>query len=152
MLFVVFCTVGFVPPTGAQYGSHISIPFIGQQHIQLDIVTKKLARINLSGIISMEENLNYHMTKDNKLEFSMSGSLEKVLNKYFVKIHTAEYDPKSDTASICVFVKPIHFKKKVSMPRLQKKTQERPATPRTKDDLFFDCIQESQCWYNFWFS
>ena len=102
------------PPIGATYHSNVKIMFIGEQSIELDIQSRALARIQLNGIINADDFVQYTVF-DEGMQFQMSTNMQKMLNRYMVRITDAAYQP--DYAQITVFVKPIRWKKKVILYR-----------------------------------
>ena len=123
MLSLLFTASAFLhspvlnrPPLGSKYEAHVNFILIGQQKIHLHITSMKTADITLSGIINSKSTINYNMNYFGKIDFEMTISLQQILNKYHVRINDILYIP--DFAQITVFVKPIHYKKKIILDRI----------------------------------
>lgn len=109
------------PSPGTKYYSSIYFPFIGKQNMNLHILSKHDADLNLDGIINLSEKLEYkYNSNDGRIKFKMTESLINTLEKYKCSIFDAWYI--DDTPIIYIFVKPIRFKKKIKFKNIGHKS------------------------------
>jgi hypothetical protein len=118
ILFLYFASILYFPtPTpGTQYISSLYFPFIGTQKMNLHILSKYDANLNLNGIINLTEKLRYdYNVRNGRMTFKMTDSLMKTLTEYKCSIYDAWFI--DDTPIIHIFIKPIRLKKKVRFHR-----------------------------------
>lgn len=115
MYMICFQAAFLRPPLGAKYSANIKFYVIGNQNIDLHIVSKKRAEITLDGIIKSKDIIPYNIDNKGLIHFEISPNMQNILNKFYVSLKDAKYE--YDHAQITVFVKPIRFKKKIIMHR-----------------------------------
>lgn len=115
MLITILCIAFHHPPIRANYNTHLNFFIFGQQNVNLYIKSRTQADITLRGIIDSKDTIGYKIDPHGSIHFEITPSLQKVLDRYHVKISDAVYEP--DYAKISIMIKPIHFKKKVILKR-----------------------------------
>ena len=112
---ILFMTYSHRPPIGGMYVTKLNFPIIGYQNIHLLIKSKQFAEINLNGIISHKESIEYKINKEGTIDFTFTPKLQRILNKFLISIYDAQYI--TDYAQINILIKPIHFKKRIILHR-----------------------------------
>lgn len=114
----LFCVaISFLtrPPIGANYRTNLNFLWIGQQNIELCILSKTEANITLEGIIDCKDTITYGIDSKGSIAFHLTNVLQAKLNKYRVTLSVASYE--SDVAQIYIVIKPIRFTKRVILHR-----------------------------------
>lgn len=99
------------PPAGSVYNTVFSIPFIGNQNIEFNVIDKTNACITMSGLINRNGSLTYTIDKDGRVEFTLGTALQNVMRTYMCSIKEAYYNAREDTAQICLKINPLQFRK-----------------------------------------
>lgn len=100
----------------AKYSSQFSIPFVGMQRIAIDIKSSNKARLQVKGILNIDDSVSFTYDKTGNLGFCLSDQTIKKINNLNCEIHTAEYNHNEDTAYITVKV-PYFINKKIKLSR-----------------------------------
>ena len=117
-MFVTMCTLR-PPPIGAKYYKTLKFPMIGHQSVALYIASRDRASIELDGIATHKEFLEYAMNPTtNEVIFKLSGAILSRLQRYHVKIQRAWYDETRDEACITLRINLIPLQKNIRMPRV----------------------------------
>lgn len=105
----------------SEFVANMRFPFIGSQDISLLITSKDTATIKLEGIINISDDIKYDVDSDNNINFVLGNEIQQILNKYYISLYDASYDS-YDTAKIKIKIKPLNYKKTISLRR--KKSQQ----------------------------
>ena len=100
----------------AKYSSHFSIPFFGMQRIAIDIESSSKARLQMKGILNIDDSVSFTCDKTGKFRFYLSDQTKEKINNINCEIHTAEYNDNEDTAYITVKV-PYFINQKIKLSR-----------------------------------
>jgi len=112
------------PPVGASYQWTLTYPVIGHQTVSLRIATRTTASIDMEGIITHRERLDYSMhPTTNHVQFELSEALVRRMHRYRCRIQAAWYDAESDEACITLRIDMLRVHKSVCMPRVPSPTQ-----------------------------
>lgn len=123
-LCAVCATALSPPPVGARYRKTLTFPVVGHQTVSLHIATRTTASIDMEGIITHQERVGYTMhPKTNHVQFELSESLLRRLQRYRCRIQAAWYDAESDEACITLRIDMLRIQKSVRMPRVPSPTQ-----------------------------
>lgn len=102
------------PPIGATYAGSTRISFVGNQDVQLSILSRKRAQIQLNGIVNMNDNILYNV-RNGAFVFEFSDHMTKVLNKYYCMIQNAMY--KDDVASVEIYITVLRLRRRIYLHR-----------------------------------
>mmetsp|Transcript_31478 Transcript_31478/g.74833 ORF Transcript_31478/g.74833 Transcript_31478/m.74833 type:complete len:191 (-) Transcript_31478:120-692(-) len=90
------------PPLGTKYRSVVELPVIGEQHFGLSITSDREAQLTLKGAIDMDEPIHYNVGVDGKLEFQLSETTTRFLDRLGTTLLHAEYFKANDSAEITI--------------------------------------------------
>merc|ERR1712166_797179 len=90
------------PPLGTKYRSVVELPVIGEQHFGLSITSDREAQLTLKGAIDMDEPIHYNVGADGKLEFQLSETTTRFLDRLGTTLLHAEYFKANDSAEITI--------------------------------------------------
>jgi hypothetical protein len=77
------------PPIGAHYTRTLALPVIGQQTVELSILTGSVARLCMKGAISLDEPVRYFPSQDGGLGFSISDGTHALLKRMRTSLRSA---------------------------------------------------------------
>mmetsp|Transcript_11677 Transcript_11677/g.28437 ORF Transcript_11677/g.28437 Transcript_11677/m.28437 type:complete len:158 (+) Transcript_11677:3-476(+) len=91
------------PPPGATYESTLALPVIGRQTLELNIVDDTCARVRLSGALTLDEPLQWGVSRETgELFFVLSERTKRLLRRLGVTLREAYYAAPSDEAVVVV--------------------------------------------------
>ncbi len=102
------------PPIGATYAGSTRIAFVGKQDVQLSILSRTHACIQLKGIVTLNDDISYDL-KNGAFSFEFSERLTNILDKCFCSIQNAKY--KDDVASVEIYIKVLRLRRRVYLQR-----------------------------------
>ena len=105
-----------LPLPGTTYSSSISIPFIGKQYIETRFLRENIIDITLEGIVS-ENGTAQYIVYDNEIDIELSNNLQIMMKKRRSEFIFKSYDYDKDYVYIQLYVKPIYFKKILTLKR-----------------------------------
>lgn len=109
------CTDPTVPDIGSKFTGNMYFPLIGTQKIHLSVKSKKIANIELSGVINVADDIEYYVKKG-EFGFILSENLENILKKYHCSINEASYI--DNVATVKIHIKPLRIKRSVVLNRI----------------------------------
>lgn len=77
------------PPIGAHYTRTLALPVIGQQTVELSILSGSVARLCMKGAISLDEPVKYFPSQDGGLGFSLSDATHALLKRMRTSLRSA---------------------------------------------------------------
>ena len=108
------------PPIGARYRQTLNFPLLGHQTVSLHIASKYGASIAMEGIITHEEQVEYHVCPlNNTVYFILSDYLDHTMHRYRCRIQRAWYDAERDEACIRIRIDILRLNREVRMSRIQ---------------------------------
>ena len=121
-MFVTVCALR-TPPIGAKYYKTLQFPMIGHQSVALHIARRERASIEMDGIVTHKEFLEYAINPvTNEVIFQLSDAILSRLQRYHCRIQRAWYDETRDEACITLRIDLIHFQKNICMQRVLTQT------------------------------
>lgn len=91
------------PPLGAVYKRTMSLPVIGEQTIELTIISDSAARIIMSGRLNLDEPVRYDITPEGQLHFELTDTTHRILRRFRTTLDAAGYDAATDTSWVVVW-------------------------------------------------
>ncbi|KAG8469712.1 hypothetical protein KFE25_006167 [Diacronema lutheri] len=102
---------GQSPPIGAVYERTLSLPVIGSQTVRIGIISARMATLQLSGALKLDELLSYFPDESGRgLAFVLGARTTALLRRLGVGLQSAEWSPREDVAFVTVappFVRPV---------------------------------------------
>ena len=104
-------------PVGAEYYRQLKFPVLGLQAFRIHILSETRARLQITGMLGIDEIIPYSTDLTGRLYFSLSEKTKQILKRFKTKLLEAGYDPHTDTPYVKVapYVLPAV---KISMNRL----------------------------------
>lgn len=90
------------PPPGASYSTVIELPVIGEQHFRLDVTSDREAQLTMQGAIDLAEPIEYSVSSDGKLDFTLSETTTRILGRLGTTLLHAEYFKANDSSEITI--------------------------------------------------
>ena len=105
-----------LPLQGRIYSNSISIPFIGKQYIETKFLPENTIGIMLDGIVSENGTAQYTVSEEG-IDFYLSKNLQNIMEKRKSEFLFKSYDEINDYVYIQLYVKPIYFRKTITLKR-----------------------------------
>lgn len=105
-----------LPLQGRIYSNSIRIPFIGNQYIETKFLPENTIGIRLDGIVS-ENGTAQYIIGEGGIDFCLSENLENIMEKRKSEFLFKSYDEINDYVYIQLYVKPIYFRKTITLKR-----------------------------------
>jgi len=118
-----------MPPVGAHYTRTIALPVIGQQTVELSILSSTVARLYMKGAISLDEPVKYHPEKDGSLGFSLSDATLALLKRMHTSLRSAGCVPPGTLQAALRPLPSAGLTLSLSLPRLAPPTPMIPRPP-----------------------
>jgi hypothetical protein len=121
MNFLWIAALSFTP--GAVFNSKINVPIPRvNQKIDLIIINNTRARIEIEGFLSVSGYVDFKMSPPDKLEYMhLDDGLSRFMRRYGSKISNVTYNKEKQEASLTLEIKPILYKKRITMRRKKKR-------------------------------
>lgn len=88
---------------GSMYKSEFLVPILGAQTFLLDIVDESAARIRISGILKLDDMIQYDINEDTgEISFSLAEKTQRVLRRFGTRLGSVGYDSERDEAMLKV--------------------------------------------------
>ncbi len=101
LLVGIIGIVGFIPKYGT-YKHFITIPFIGKEYIEAEIVNDKIL-LTLSGLVNLDGYANYYII-NNDIHIELSKNIKEFLNSKLTRFKLLNYDKNKDEVLIQVII------------------------------------------------
>lgn len=89
-------------PVGATYVRTLPFPFLGQQTFQLHVLSDTTARLQVNGMLSVDEVVAYGVDETGCMSFALSDSTRQIMRRLKTKIVEAGYEDAKDAPYFCV--------------------------------------------------
>jgi hypothetical protein len=83
-------------PIGARYYRSVSFPVLGRQAFQIHVLSDATARLQITGMLAIDEIIPYSTDLAGRLSFTLSEKTKEILRKFKTKLLEAGYDPRTD--------------------------------------------------------
>jgi hypothetical protein len=118
LFFLLFSTSGIILPNhGNIYTNTLSFPLLGKQNIEAEFSKYNQIYIRLSGLIDENGTAKYEIV-DDKLSVILSENLKQLINKRKTEFNLINYDDCKDIVYIQLYIKPLFYKKKIGLERI----------------------------------
>ena len=116
MLFFIFIITTLqsllLPQIGSIYSKTITIPLIGKQYIETEMISKNRAKVIFKGLLN-EEGQAVYIIKNNKTNIKLNNYLDNLLKSIKCQFSDINYNKNKDEIEFNLFIKPILYKKKI---------------------------------------
>jgi hypothetical protein len=99
------------------YKHFITIPFIGKEYIEAEIVNHKIL-LKLSGLVNLDGYANYYII-NNEINIEFSKNIKDFLNSKLTRFKLVNYDKKKDEVFIQIIIGKL-YKINVTLHNTQK--------------------------------
>jgi hypothetical protein len=99
-------------PTYGTYKHFITIPFLGKEHIEAEIINNKIL-VRLSGLVNLDGYAEY-VIKNDKLTITISKNIDDFLTSKLSDIKILKYDKDKDEVLIQIIIGKI-YKKNITL-------------------------------------
>lgn len=90
------------PPQHAVYKNTVKLPFIGEQTVQISILSNCTGRLELRGALQIDEPVTFTMYPSGEFDFSLTDRTIQLLRRFRTRLMEASYNPNTDEASVTV--------------------------------------------------
>ena len=94
----------------------VKLPVVGQQTVELSIISRTLARLQLRGRLNIDQTVEYTMDQSGQLSFHLTEATQRLLRRFRTRLAEAGYDAKTDTSWVVVFP-PLPFSVNIRLNR-----------------------------------
>lgn len=101
LLHLLIGIISCIPSHGI-YKHFISIPFIGKEYIEAEIVNHKIL-LKLSGLVNLDGYANYYII-NNEINIEFSKNIKDFLNSKLTKFKLLNYDKQNDEVFIQLII------------------------------------------------
>jgi hypothetical protein len=101
LLSLLIGIMSFIPKYGT-YKHFITIPFIGNEYIEAEIVNHKIL-LKLSGLVNIDGYANYYII-NNEINIEFSKNIKDFLNSKLTKFKLLNYDKQNDEVFIQLII------------------------------------------------
>lgn len=105
LLFGIIGIVGIIPKYGI-YKHFITIPFIGKEYIEAEIINDKIL-LTLSGLVNLDGYANYYIINNN-IHIKLSKNIKDFLNSKLTSFKLLNYDKNKDEVLIQIIISKLY--------------------------------------------
>jgi hypothetical protein len=116
LLYLLIGIISSIPKYGI-YKHFITIPFIGKEYIEAEIVNHKIL-LKLSGLVNLDGYANYYII-NNEVNIEFSKNIKEFLNSKLTRFKLLNYDKNKDEVFIQLIIGKL-YKINVTLHNTQK--------------------------------
>jgi hypothetical protein len=116
LLYLLIGIITCIPKYGI-YKHFITIPFIGKEYIEAEIVNHKIL-LKLSGLVNLDGYANYYII-NNEVNIEFSKNIKEFLNSKLTRFKLLNYDKNKDEVFIQLIIGKL-YKINVTLHNTQK--------------------------------
>jgi len=122
---LLYLLIGIISciPTNKIYKHYITIPSIGTEYIEAEIVNHKIL-LKLSGLVNLDGYANYYII-NNEVNIEFSKNIKHFLNSKLTRFKLLNYDKNKDEMFIQVFMIGKLYKINVTLHNTQKSNKKK---------------------------